>query len=148
MKILTRSMMAVFFAMSVAACGGGDDDTNPDAPPGGPDASTGPSVSATATPTTVAAGGDVEMTFTATNFTFVDPTDPAHMTDIAGEGHYHVYLDDTSTTYLIFGFDGQDTVNIPAGTAAGAHVLKVQLQTNTHAPIAEAAVFDVPITVQ
>jgi hypothetical protein len=146
MKIVTRSVMALFFAMAMNACGGGDDDPVPDAPPAGPDASTAASVSATATPTTVAAGGDVVVSVTATNFTLVDPA--TNTTDVAGEGHYHVYLDDVLTTYLVVGFDGQDTVTIPAATTVGAHVLKVQLQSNTHAPIAEAAVFDVPITVQ
>lgn len=147
MKIVTRVALALFLGISMAACGGGDDGGNPDAPPAGPDANTAPSVAATPDVTTVAAGGDVVLTITATNFTLVDfSTAPPNA---PGEGHYHVYLDnETGANYLAADFMGTTTVTIPAATAAGAHTLKVQLFENDHMPLAPEVSTVVNITVQ
>lgn len=146
MKILTRSMMALFLAM--AACGGGDDDMPMfDAPPGNPDASTAPGVSATAAPDTLAADEMTTLTITTTNF-ILDPA-AVGMANEAGHGHYHVYLDnETGANYLAADAAATVMVTIPAGTTAGPHTLKVQLFENDHTPLSPEVSAVVNITIQ
>jgi hypothetical protein len=104
-------------------------------------------VEATANPETVAAGAVTVVTVTVTNFTLVDPA--AMPPNMAGEGHYHIYLDnETGGNYLNVGFDGTEDVTIPVGTTAGAHTLRVALHNNDHTAVTPAVEDVVNITVQ
>ncbi len=150
MKIATRIGMALFLAMAMGACGGDDDNPPaPDAPPGaadaGPDASAGATVSASAAPDTLMADEVTMVTITVTNFTLEAPGGA----NADGHGHYHIYLDnETGANYLVADFVSPVAVTIPAGTAAGAHTLRVALHNNDHSPVAPAVETTVNITIQ
>jgi hypothetical protein len=105
-------------------------------------------VTASANPTTVTAGGDpTSVTIGVTNFTFVDPT--THTNPVAGEGHYHIFLDaDTGGDYLVNDYRSPVNVSIPVGTAPGAHTLRVALFDNVHAALAPAVEDIINITVE
>jgi len=104
-----------------------------------------PTISMTVNPTTMAAGSTVQASVTVTNFNLVDPN--THMTDVAGQGHYHIYLD-AQTNYLVAGQTPQIAVKIPAGTSAGAHTLRVSLSDNKHVALAPPVDETIDITVQ
>jgi len=80
-----------------------------------------------------------------TNFTLVDPA--THPTNVAGEGHYHIYLD-AQTNYLVAGQTPTVSVKIPATTTPGAHKLKISLSDNQHVPLTPAVQQIIDITVQ
>jgi hypothetical protein len=87
------------------------------------------------------AADGIRLTVTVTGLTLVDPN--AHTTDVAGEGHFHVYLDG-ETNYLTYNFTSPLNVAIPTRVTASAapgtpHMLHLELQTNTHSPIPGAA---------
>ncbi|MFO0616303.1 MAG: hypothetical protein U0414_27170 [Polyangiaceae bacterium] len=86
-----------------------------------------PTVSFEVNPTTIKAGANTEATVTVTNFTLVPP----QATNVDGEGHYHIYLDQ-QTSYLVAGQTPTITVKIPAGTAPGPHTLRINLSDNKH----------------
>jgi hypothetical protein len=85
---------------------------------------------ASATPATVAAGGDTDLVIETGNFTFEAPMGQPNA---QGVGHYHVYLDDAvAGDYLAADAVSPVTVTIPAGTAPGPHTLRVELMENDH----------------
>jgi len=97
---------------------------------------TAASVTASADPTTIV-DGTTDLTVAVENFTLVDPG--THTTNVPGEGHYHVYLDDaTGGDYLTN--DYQSPVHLTVNTTAGPHTLRVELHNNDHSvltPIVE-----------
>jgi len=123
----------VIFAVGCGSSGGG----------GNPDASA-PTIAVTGAPangTTVKndnmAADGITLTVTVTGgVTLVDPN--THSTDVAGQGHFHVYLD-SETSYLTYQFTTPVQVAIPMRVTASAapgtpHTLHVALETNTHSP--------------
>jgi hypothetical protein len=129
MKTSLISSSIAFLLVAVTACGGGssgDDDSTPPDGNGG-----GPSVTATVSPTSVAAGGDVTVTVSTENFVLEAPTGQANQ---AGHGHYHIYLDD-DTDYLVADAQASVSVTIPDTTTPGAHTLRVELYNNDHSEL-------------
>jgi hypothetical protein len=146
MTSLTRNghmiaLLALFAAASVTTGCGGDDDNppQPDSAAGTPDGGgggtpdgggAGVSVSATAEPTTVAPGGNEDLTITVENFTLEEPAGQANA---EGHGHYHVYLDDaTGGDFEATGFDGTETITLDNQITAGPHSFRIVLQNNDH----------------
>ena len=125
-----------------------DSGNDPDA--GGADARpdvlvSAPTVKMTLDTTTMAAGATVTATITVTNFVLVPPT----ATNVAGQGHYHLYLDGASGgNYLAADQVPTKQVKIPLQTASGAHTLKVSLGENDHTPLQPAIEDIVNITVK
>lgn len=103
-----------------------------------------PTVSFTVDPVTVTAGATVTATVTVTDFILVEPKGQANK---AGEGHYHIYLDQQQS-YLIAGQTPTASVKIPAGTAAGPHTLRINLTDNKHVPLKPPVENTFDITVQ
>lgn len=105
-----------------------------------------PAVSATASAQSMAAGQDVTLTVSVTNFTL----DGSAMGggNQAGVGHYHVYLNEMNEDgFLDAGTTAQITVTIPEETPAGQHELHVTLANNDHSHVGvDCAVL--PIQVQ
>jgi hypothetical protein len=102
-----------------------------------------PTVSFTVNPTTIKAGANTEATVTVTNFMLVPP----QATNVDGEGHYHIYLDQ-QTSYLVAGQTPTITVKIPANTAPGPHKLKISLSDNKHKALSPAVEQLIDITVE
>ena len=106
---------------------------------------TGPSLLATALPTTIAAGGDVTVTVTADHFTLEVPGGP----NASGHGHYHVYLDGaTGGNYLAEDAAASVQVTIPGTTVPGPHTLRVELANNDHSALNPAVSTMIDLTVQ
>ena len=130
--------MLILFASACGSSGGGG---------GNPDAAA-PTISVTAAPANGTAvkndnttANGITLTVTSSGITLVDPN--MHTTDVAGEGHFHVYLD-SETSYLTYAFTSPLPEAIPARVTASAapgtpHTLHLVLETNTHNPIAGAA---------
>jgi hypothetical protein len=106
--------------------------------------SSAPSLTATVSPTTIAAGNFVEVTVTTMNFNLVDPA--ANPQPAAGEGHFHVYIE-TKPDYLVADFVSPAAVRIPADTPAGSHMLTVALANNDHTLVSPSVSQILPITV-
>jgi hypothetical protein len=95
-----------------------------------------PSVSMTIDPATSPPGGTVTATVTVTNFDLVEPTGQPNQ---AGQGHYHIYLDDASGgNYLVAGQTPTVALHIPATASVGAHTLRVSISDNDHQPLIPA----------
>lgn len=101
-----------------------------------------PTVSFEVNPSSMKAGDTVEATITVTNFTLVPP----QATNVDGEGHYHIYLDQ-KTQYEVAGQTPTIMVKIPAGTTPGMHTLKINLSDNKHKPLTPAVEDVIDITV-
>ena len=134
-------LFVVVFAALVSACGSSKpatvDAVAVDAP--GP-----PSLSVTASPTTVARGETVTFTVSVTNFTIVNPT-----TGVApkpGEGHFHYYVD--NATDYVSGWT--PTVNFRTGpaTALGLHTFRFVLATSAHEEVTPLVESSATFTVQ
>jgi hypothetical protein len=64
-----------------------------------------------------------------TNFTLIDPL--LLKPDVAGQGHYHVYLDDaTGGDYIDVGFTTIANAPIPIATTLGRHTIHLELVDN------------------
>lgn len=117
----------------------GDADARPDV------VASAPTVKMTLSTTTMAAGDTVTATITVTNFVLMPPS----ATNVAGQGHYHLYLDGASGgNYLAADQVPTKQVKIPLQTASGAHTLKVSLGENDHTPLQPAVDDIVNITVK
>jgi plastocyanin len=100
--------------------------------------SKGPEVTVKPDKTTVKAGDKMKLTITVKNFTL--NKNAIGKAPKAGEGHYHVYLDNnTGTNYLAAGADGTVEITIPKGTSAGQHSIKVSLRENDHSELSPKA---------
>jgi hypothetical protein len=133
MKILTWAGV-VTLGIVLSACG----DSTSNSPQ--------PHVDASAAPSTIAAGGDIELTITTADFTLEAPVGQPNQN---GHGHYQVYLDDaTGANYLALGSTGSIPVTVPPATVPGAHTLKVALFANDLSPLAPPVSTTVDITVE
>jgi hypothetical protein len=93
----------------------------------------------------MAAGSKVTVTVTVTNFKLVAPKTP----NVAGEGHYHVYLDGAQGgNYLAAGQTPTKLITIPANTMPGPHTLRVNISNNDHSPLSPPVEDILPITVE
>ena len=102
-------------------------------------------VSATATDVTITSPANNEVVTSTfytnvgvSNFTFVDPT--TNTTNVAGEGHYHLYLDG-----LYYGFSYASSIQM-TGLTPGSHTLQVGLTNNDHSDLSPQTM-SAPITV-
>lgn len=142
--------LRILAMLALVGCGGDDDPPSIDANGGGtPDAGGGATeLTVTADTTSIGPGGEIVLTITPpTGFAFVDPS--TNTTNMAGQGHYHVYLDNaTGGDYLANDFESPVTITVPADTAAGAHQLHVDLFQNDHTPVDPPVRATVDITVQ
>ncbi len=126
--------------LGLAACGGDDE----------------PSFTMTATPLTVARGGEITLTFNLKNFTLTgghqhglapaheDGTEHAEAATTK-EGHVHVYLDTTDANPLLQAEESPVKLTITAST--GAHKLIGRLHAGDHKIIEPQIISTVDITV-
>ncbi|HUQ03787.1 MAG TPA: hypothetical protein VM261_14920 [Kofleriaceae bacterium] len=138
---MQRFTFALGLGLLAAACGG-PQSTAVDA--AGTDAPASPTLTVTASPTTVARGEAVTLTVSVTNFTIVNPTSGAPVRD--GEGHYHYYLDD-SPDYTA-AWSPTVTFRPTASTALGPHTLRFVLATGAHQPVQPLVETTASFTVQ
>lgn len=84
-------------------------------------------------------GGATNITVAPSNFVF-EPF-PMMPGNVAGHGHFHIYLDNFDANDYLFA-DYQTTVPIviPPNTTAGAHTLRVSLRNHDHSPITAGTV--------
>jgi len=101
-------------------------------------------VTATPDTTTPSPGDTVTLTIAVENFTL----QAAGGTNAVGYGHYHVYFDTTSSTYLAADYETTVGVAIPDSASAGAHTLIVELHNNDHSVVAPTVQDIVNLTVQ
>ncbi len=102
-------------------------------------------IKATVNPATMAAGDTVTVTIAVTNFVLMPPSG----TNVAGQGHYHIYLDGASGgNYLAADQVPSKQVKIPLTTKSGPHTLKVNLSENDHTPLQPPVEDIVNITVK
>ena len=113
--------------------------------------------SVTITPSTIAAGGTVQMTVELDNFELGSGADQMEhglsrsaLREAHGEegGHLHVYLDSTDVNPLVQTSSSSFPVLIPLGTAAGAHTLIVRLHAADHHIIEPEVKASAALTVQ
>lgn len=113
-----------------------------------------PTLSAEASPTTVAAGGTTMLTVAVTDFELLPPAGEGQEGHGAGgdadpnKGHYHVYLDSLETNPIAQDYRTPYELTIPAGTGAGAHTLIVRLNHVDHRFIVPEVKDSIGITVQ
>jgi hypothetical protein len=116
-----------------------------------------PTLSATASPTTLRSGEKTTLTLAVENFELVDPARRAalraahegepHAGDerSASSGHYHVYLDTTEENPIYQGFRTDPEVTVTA--SVGPHVLVVRLAGEDHRIVTPEVRAEVAITV-
>jgi hypothetical protein len=128
---MTKSILRGVFCLALAAgCGDGGGGTSSGGGGTITLSSAVPVNGSTIRNNNMAADG-VRITVSATGITLVDPATRA--SNVAGEGHYHVYLDsDTGGAYVAIGFTPATDVAIPASKPSGTHTIHVELQDNTH----------------
>lgn len=76
------------------------------------------------------AEGDVVLELSAENFKLVNPSDNGVLENVEREGHFHVYLDGSETTYEQFA----PTNYVLRNLSPGKHEIRVSLRDNDHTP--------------
>ncbi|MGE3766511.1 MAG: hypothetical protein AB7L94_29935 [Kofleriaceae bacterium] len=108
------------------------------------DASLEPSIAATPSPTTIAAGDVVLLTVTTANFELVNPN--VAPPPKPGEGHYHYYVDDAVN--YVAAWTPTVGVLIPSSAAPGVHMIRLVLVTSDHVEVTPTVETTVTFMVQ
>jgi hypothetical protein len=116
-----------------------------------------PTLSVTASPTTLRSGEKTTLSIAVENFELVDPArhaalrvahegDPHAAPELtASSGHYHVYLDTTEENPIYQGFVDAPEVTVTA--SAGPHLLIVRLSAEDHRTLVPEIKAEVGITI-
>lgn len=130
MEVVNRNSLklplwSALFALGLAACGS--------------DGALQPSVTASASPSSFAAGGMTTVSVAVQDFTLRSP-DHAHSALTAAQhsadevsaegGHYHIYLDSTEVNPLKMAWTTSTTIAVDA--APGPHTLIIRLNADDH----------------
>lgn len=120
-----------------------------------------PTVSVTASPSTISSGDVVTLTVDVTDFELRKPAATHHQelraaddeghahngeTNSADGGHFHVYLNTLDTNPLLMGWSKTTTVAVTG--PAGPHVLIVRLNSDDHAFLVPQVKAEANITIQ
>lgn len=127
------TMLVLACCTAVAGCGGDSEPATPDAAAAADAAPARPAITASVTPATATAGTTVTLHVAVTDFELVNPT--TNPPPALGEGHFHIYFDDSPD----YGAGWDPDVSITTTAAdVGTHTVRVILVNSLHMELAPA----------